>query len=119
MLKFKLGKWTIHSQVTTVAVFDTAPYDSAGAIDVENVRYVRVTNLDESGNLELVIATTVSSYTVLLTPGNSHILCLGEEVAVGEVGAPTFPTLSDLASIQVSPVGTEYNPAVGIFVASV
>jgi hypothetical protein len=105
--------------VTTVAVFATAPFTSAGAIDVENVRYVRVTNLDEDGSLELVVATTVSSYTVLLTPRNSHILCLGEEVAVGEVGAPSFPTLSDLASLQISPVGTDYNPQVAVFVASV
>tara|TARA_R110002110_G_scaffold232656_2_gene448334 strand:+ start:179 stop:631 length:453 start_codon:yes stop_codon:yes gene_type:complete len=108
-----------HSNVTTVAVFATAPFTSPGAIDVENVRYVRVTNLDEDGSLELVVATTVSSYTVLLTPGNSHILCLGEEVAVGEVGAPSFPTLSDLASLQISPVGTDYNPQVAVFVASV
>ena len=109
----------IHSNVTTVAVFDTAPYTSAGAIDVENVRYVRVSNLDENGSLELAVVTTTSSYTVSLTPGNSHILCLGEAVALGEVGAPTFGTLLNLASLQISPVGVVYNPQVAVFVASV
>ena len=35
-----------HSQTTTVAVFATTPHTSAGAIDVENVRYIRVIIMD-------------------------------------------------------------------------
>jgi len=110
----------IHSQTTIVAVFDTAPYTSPGAIDVENVRYVRVTNLDAAGTLELAVVLTDTNYQVTLTPGNSHILCLGEEVAIGEEDqTPAFGTLQDLTSLEVRPVGATYNPQVAVFVGAI
>ena len=67
----------IHSQTTTVAVFDTAPYTSAGAIDVENVSYIRVTNLDTAGALVLAVVTTNTNYQVRLTAVTSHIIPRG------------------------------------------
>tara|TARA_R100000963_G_C4614593_1_gene83908 strand:- start:395 stop:847 length:453 start_codon:yes stop_codon:yes gene_type:complete len=109
-----------HSQTTTVAVFDTAPYTSAGAIDVENVRYIRLTNLDENGTVQLAVITTGTNYQVTLTPGASHILCVGEEVAIGETDtSPAFGTLQDITSLQVRPVGAVYNPQVSVFVGAV
>ena len=33
-----------HSATTTISTFSSNVYDSAGAIDKENVRYIRVTN---------------------------------------------------------------------------
>jgi len=94
----------INGNVTTIATFATTPHTSAGAIDVENVRYVRVTNLDTTNSIELAIVTTGTNYQVTLTGGNSHILSIGEEVAIGETDtSPAFGTLQDLASLQVSP----------------
>ena len=94
----------INGNVTTIATFATTPHTSAGAIDVENVRYVRVTNLDTTNSIELAIVTTGTNYQVTLTGGNSHILSIGEEVAIGEIDtSPAFGTLQDLASLQVSP----------------
>tara|TARA_B100001094_G_scaffold292812_1_gene312289 strand:- start:470 stop:916 length:447 start_codon:yes stop_codon:yes gene_type:complete len=94
----------INGNVTTIATFATTPHTSAGAIDVENVRYVRVTNLDTTNSIELAIVATGTNYQVTLTGGNSHILSIGEEVAFGETGtSPAFGTLQDLASLQVSP----------------
>ena len=109
----------VNSQTTTIATFAASPYTSAGAIDVDRCKYVRVTNLDAAGWIELAIKTTTSSYTVLLTPGTSHILSQAEAVALGEVGAPTFGTMLNLASIQVTPVGVSYDPRVEIFTASI
>ena len=74
----------INGNVTTIATFATTPHTSAGAIDVENVRYVRVTNLDTTNSIELAVVTTGTNYQVTLTGGNSHILSIGEEVAIGE-----------------------------------
>ena len=94
----------INGNVTTIATFAATPHTSAGAIDVENVRYVRVTNLDTTNSIELAIVTTGTNYQVTLTGGNSHILSIGEEVAIGETDtSPAFGTLEDLASLQVSP----------------
>ena len=110
----------IHSQTTTVAVFDTAPYTSAGAIDVENVRYIRVTNLDTAGALVLGVVTTNTNYQVRLTPGTSHIIPRGEAEIIGEEDTtPAFGTLENITSLQVRPEGVVYNPQVAVFVASI
>ena len=109
-----------HSQTTTIATFATAPYTSAGAIDVENVRYIRVTNLDAEGALVLGVVTTNTNYQVRLTPGTSHIIPRGEAEIIGEEDTtPAFSTLENITSLQVRPEGTEYNPQVEIFVATV
>jgi hypothetical protein len=104
----------IHSQTTTVAVFDTAPYTSAGAIDVENVR------LDPTVALVLAVVTTATNYQVRLTPGTSHILSRGAETAIGETDVtPAFGTMQDLTSLQVRPEGATVSPQVAVFVGSV
>ena len=108
----------INGNVTTIATFAAQPYTSAGAIDVDRCKYVRVTNLDTAAWIELAIVTTASNYTVLLTPNTSHILCQAEAVALAEEDtSPSFGTLENLASIQVKPVGVSYDPRIEIFVA--
>ena len=110
----------VNSQTTTIATFAASPFTSAGAIDVDRCKYVRVTNLDTAAWIELAIVTTASNYTVLLTPGTSHILAQGETVALAEEDtSPSFGTLENLASIQVKPVGVSFDPQVEIFVASI
>ena len=91
------------SVATTVAVFDTLPSTSPGAIDVDRTKYVRVTNLETAVDIELAVVTTTSSYTVTIRAGGSHVLYSGDVIALGEVGAPTFGTMLDLASLQVQP----------------
>jgi hypothetical protein len=106
-----------HSQTTTIAVFAAAPYTSAGAMDVENVRYIRVTNLDADGVLVLAVVTTNTNYQVRLTPGTSHIIPRAEAEIIGEEDTtPAFSTLENITSLQVKPEGTSYNPQVSLFV---
>jgi len=110
----------INGNVTTIATFAAQPYTSAGAIDVDRCKYVRITNLDAAAWIEVAIVTTASNYTVLLTPGTSHILAQGEAVALAEEDtSPSFGTLENLASIQVKPVGVSFDPRVEIFAASI
>jgi hypothetical protein len=103
------------SVVTTVAVFDTLPSTSPGAIDRDRTKYVRVTNLETVVDIELAVVTTTSSYTVTLRAGASHVLYSGDVIALGEVGAPTFGTMLDLASLQVKPT-TAVTARVEVFV---
>ena len=106
-----------HSQTTTIATFAAAPYTSAGAIDVDDVRYIRVTNLDTQGTIELGVVTTASNYQVRMTPGTSHVLARANESALGEEDtSPSFGTMENLASLQVRPDGASYNPRIEIFV---
>tara|TARA_R110000851_G_scaffold114634_2_gene239997 strand:- start:711 stop:1160 length:450 start_codon:yes stop_codon:yes gene_type:complete len=104
------------SVVTTVAVFDTLPSTSAGAIDVDRTKYVRVTNLETAVAIELAIVTTDSNYQVTLTAGQSHILCQGSEVALGEADvSPSFGAMQDLTSLQVKPT-TAVTARIEVFV---
>ena len=103
------------SVVTTVAVFDTLPSTSPGAIDVDRTKYVRVTNLEAAVDIELAVQTTTSSYTVTIRAGGSHVLFSGDVIALGEVGAPTFGTMLNLATLQVKPT-TAVTARVEIFV---
>tara|TARA_R100001530_G_scaffold107880_2_gene75527 strand:- start:3651 stop:4106 length:456 start_codon:yes stop_codon:yes gene_type:complete len=107
----------INGNVTIIATFGTQPYSSAGAIDVDRCRYIRVTNLDTEAWIEVGIITTASNYQVLLTPGESHILCRAEAVALAEEDTdPSFGTLENLTAIEVQPVGVSFDPRVEIFV---
>tara|TARA_R110000822_G_scaffold30676_1_gene89238 strand:+ start:247 stop:699 length:453 start_codon:yes stop_codon:yes gene_type:complete len=106
-----------HSQTTTIATFAASPHTSAGAIDVDRTKYIRVTNLDVLAEIELAIVTTASNYQVTITAGNSHILSQGAAIALGEEDTtPSFGTMEDIASLQVKPVGASYNPRVEVFV---
>ena len=96
-----------HSNTTTVAVFAASPHTSAGAIDVDRTKYIRVTNLDDTEVMDIAIVTTNTNYQVVLTAGNSHILCQADTTAIGEEDTtPAFGTLENITSIQVRPRGS-------------
>ena len=103
------------SVVTTIAVFDSLPSDTPGAIDVDRTKYVRVTNLD-TNDIEIAVVTTTTNYQVTLTAGNSHILSRGSAIALGENDStPGFFTMQDITSLQVKPV-TANDARVEVFV---
>jgi len=105
------------SVATTVAVFDTLPSTSAGAINVAKTKYLRVTNLETDVDIELAVVTTASNYQVILTAGQSHILCQGADLALAEEDTtPSFGTMEDLATLQVKPT-TAVTARVEVFVA--
>ena len=93
-----------HSQTTTIATFASTPHASAGALDVENCKYVRVTNLSTDQDKKMALVTTNTNYQVTVRAGGSHILFQAEEGAIGETDtSPAFGTLEDITSIQVRP----------------
>ena len=108
-----------HSNTTTIATFNSNVYGSAGALDLENCKYIRVTNLSTTGVLDIAIVTENTNYQVVMTAGTSHILCQADTSVIAEEDTtPNFPTLEDITSIQVKPRASE-DCDVEIFVASV
>tara|TARA_R100001443_G_scaffold19860_1_gene31681 strand:- start:1026 stop:1475 length:450 start_codon:yes stop_codon:yes gene_type:complete len=96
-----------HSNTTTLCTFAATPHASAGALDVENVAYARVTNLSTTDSIMLAIVGVSDSYTVKVRPGGSHMLFNGEDVMRGETDtSPEFTALEDIASFQVQPSGS-------------
>ena len=109
----------------TVATFQTATHTSDNAIDLENVRYIRVTNLDDTNpmNLSLQIAgaeggTANMSASHLVGAGQSFILhTIHDGIAVSDANATIVTALTDLESILVDPLSE--NIDVEVLIASV
>tara|TARA_R110000824_G_scaffold81378_1_gene204589 strand:- start:23 stop:472 length:450 start_codon:yes stop_codon:yes gene_type:complete len=97
-----------HTNTTTICTFATTPHTSAGALDVENCKYLRITNLSSTEDIKLALVTTNTNYQVTVRAGGSHMLFQAEDAAIGEEDtSPAFPTLEDITSVQVRPSGSE------------
>ena len=109
-----------HSQTTTIAEFGATPHAAGSNIDRDNVKYLRVTNLDESNECMLGVVTGASNYQVRLRAGASHVLFNGDDIAIGEEDTtPAFAAITgDLASLQIRPINTN-DIQVELFIASV
>tara|TARA_R100001163_G_C4930212_1_gene106479 strand:+ start:166 stop:612 length:447 start_codon:yes stop_codon:yes gene_type:complete len=105
------------SQTTTVLVFNSNAYGAAGAVDIEDSKYIRITNLDSSNAVELAVVGAATLYQVTLSAGQSHVLGSADGLMLAEADtSPSFGTMADLGSIQVNPGGNAVS--VEVFVAS-
>ena len=86
---------------------DTHPYSSPGAIDRDNAKYIRVTNLDDTTEIELAVVGVATSYIVRLRAGASHLLFNGDDIIKG-AGSTTivFGVTDELANLEARPIGT-------------
>ena len=114
-----------NAQETTLAHFATEDHTSDAAIDLENVKYIRVTNLHSTDGVDLSLqistsenATGEDSATIWLDAGKSFMMgTIHDGIAVADDAATFITTLVDLESIIARPPGS--NPCqVEIFVAS-
>ncbi len=113
------------SQDTTVATFQTATNTADNAIDLEDVRYIRLTNLDASNsiNLSLQIAggedgAANMSTTLLIEAGKSFIMGSPHDgIALDDDAAGIVTALTDLESLLVDPSSNAVD--VEVFIASV
>ena len=96
-----------HSQTTTIATFGSTPHSSAGALDVENCKYLRVTNLSTDQDMIVAFVTSGTNYQVTVRAGGSHILFQAEDGILGEADStPAFSGLADVVTVQVRPSAT-------------
>ena len=110
----------------TIAVFKSTVAISDGALDKELVKYIRVTNLDDTNavNLSLQLdsgednSAADLSVTHLLKAGQSFLMgTVDEAVHADDDGATLITALTDVESILIDPgsnVGT-----IELFVASI
>lgn len=96
-----------HSNTTTIVTFGSTPHSSAGAVDVENTKYIRVTNLSTTDDMILAFVTSGTNYQVTVRAGGSHILYQAEDGVLGEADStPAFSGLADVVTIQARPSAT-------------
>tara|TARA_R100000789_G_scaffold75770_1_gene71344 strand:- start:143 stop:589 length:447 start_codon:yes stop_codon:yes gene_type:complete len=105
------------SATTTVATFAAATSTSVGAIDVDDCKYIRVTNLDSTNAVELAVVGAATLYQVTLAAGQSHVLGSPDDLMLAEADtSPSFGTMADVASLQVNPDSNAVS--VELFIAS-
>ena len=92
------------SQTTTVVVFNSNVYGANGAIDVEDSKYIRITNLDSSNAVEIGLIGAATNYQVTLAAGQSHILGSADDLLLAEADtSPSYGTMTDLGKIACNP----------------
>jgi len=105
------------NETTTVAVFNSNAYGAAGAVDIEDSKYIRVTNLDSSNAVELAVVGAATLYQVTLAAGQSHVLGSADGLMLAEADtSPSFGTMADISSLQVNPGSNAVS--VEVFIAS-
>ena len=105
------------NQSTAIATFANDVYETVGAIDIEDSKYIRVTNLDGDNSVELAVVTVGTTYQVKLDAGHSHILGSADDAMLAEADTtPSFGTMADIKSLQINPGSNAVD--VEIFVAS-
>lgn len=105
------------SNTTTLVTFKADVYDAAGAMNLADTKYIRITNKDDTNALELAIVGAAKNYQVELAAGESHILGGPDNVFDAEAdNDPAFGTMLDIVTIQVNPGGNTID--VELFAAS-
>ncbi len=96
-----------HSNTTTVAVFNSTPHGADGALDVENCKYFRITNLSTDQDMIVAFVTSGTNYQVTVRAGGSHVLYQTEDSIIGEEDTtPAFSGLADVVTVEVRPSAT-------------
>ena len=111
---------------TTLAVFKSTTAVADAALDIEDVKYIRVTNLDDSNSVNLSLQVDVAeddsgadeSATLLLEAGKSFMMGSPHDaINVDDTDATVLTSLIDLESILIDPSANAVD--VEIFIASV
>ena len=111
-------------QDTTVALFKSATSAADVALDLSNVKYIRVTNLDSTNSINLSLQVETgedtaadASASLLVAAGRSFIMGSPDSgVAVSDTNANIVSTLNDLESLLIDPGSNTIT--VEVFIAS-
>tara|TARA_R110000824_G_scaffold124333_2_gene282730 strand:- start:621 stop:1085 length:465 start_codon:yes stop_codon:yes gene_type:complete len=112
------------SSDSTIATFQTLTSTSDNAVDLEDAKYVRVTNLDASNPVNLSLQVSVdedgaadASATLLLDAGRSFVMgAIHDGIVVNDDAAGIVTALTDLESILIDPGSNAVS--VEVFIAS-
>ena len=112
------------SSDSTIATFQTLTSTSDNAVDLEDAKYVRVTNLDASNPVNLSLQVSVdedgaadASATLLLDAGRSFVMgATHDGIVVDDDSASIVTALTDLESILIDPGSNAVS--VEVFIAS-
>ena len=103
---------------TTILKFASAVNVGPNDLDVDDCKYLRVTNKDSANAVKVAYVTTNTNFQVNLAAGESHIFGAPTALAFGDDDTdPQFPTLENLVQVEINPAGNIVD--VEVFAASV
>ena len=103
---------------TTIVGFAAAVSSEASAFDVNDVRYIRLTNLDSSNSINVAMIGASDNAQFKVEAGKSLMFGTPDDFMLGEADtSPAFSGFEDLASISVDSSSNAVN--VELFIASV
>ena len=103
---------------TTIATFAAAVSTYDGAFDVNDVRYIRLTNLDSSNSVNVAMVGASDNAQFVVPAGCSLMFGTPDDFMLGETDtSPAFSSFEDLASIIVDSGSNAVD--VELFIASV
>ena len=103
---------------TTIATFAAAVSTSVQAYDVEDVRYIRLTNLDDTESINVAMVGASDNAQFVVPAGQSLVFGTPDDFMLGEEDTtPAFASFEDLASIVVDSGSNSVD--VELFIASV
>ena len=106
------------SQTTTIANFGATVHAAASNIDVEDTRYIRLTNLDSTNSVTVAMIVASDNFQVVVPAGHSVVFGTPDDFMLGETDTtPAFSGYEDLSKIQVNPGGNAVT--VELFIATV
>jgi len=86
--------------VTTLAQFAAGTHTSAGAHNVANVKYVRVTNMG-SANVSLGIIGAATCHNIILGADESHVIGATDDTYLAEADTdPSHASHADIVTIE-------------------
>lgn len=112
------------SNDATIATFKTAVHTSDNAIDLEDAKYIRVTNLDSTNSVTLSLqiaggedGTANMSTSILVEAGKSFMMgAVHDGIATSDANNTIVTALTDLESLLVDSGANDVQ--VEVFVAS-
>ena len=103
---------------TVIAGFASAVSAEASAFDVNDVRYIRLTNLDSSNPVNVALVGASDNAQFVLEAGKSLMFGTPDDFMLGEADTtPAFSSFEDLSKIQIDSGSNDVS--LELFIASV
>lgn len=94
-------------QFWTVATFVASPLSSGSQFDIDEVKYIRITNLDDTNSLAVALIPSIGNpVTIALRPGLTFMLGSPLGAITTDNALPTLPSGRDITAIQLRSMQT-------------
>ena len=95
------------SAATTVLLTKQTVADSDSAIDIQDTKYIRVTNLDGSKNISLGVVGAATCHNIKIAAGESWIIGTPDDAYLAEADVnPSHTSHADITALEVQNLGS-------------